>query len=89
MFRARICKAAALMTRLFVLWMVIGGPLLAQEEGGGGDTAAAAASVKGPVWAVAYIVVLVLIGLGTFATVRGSRRRDRGKLVEYEAKVKA
>ena len=87
MFRTRISQIAALMPRLFVLWLMIGGPVFAQEEGG--DTATAAASVKGPVWAVAYIVVLALIGLGTFAAVRGSRRRDRGKLVEYEAKIKA
>lgn len=85
----RISQIAAFMTRLLVLWIVVGGPLLAGEEPSGESAAQAAASVKGPVWAVAYIVVLVLVGLGTFATVRGSRRHDRGKPGEYEAKVKA
>ncbi len=52
------------------------------------DTAAAAESMKGPVWAVAYIVVLLLLALGVFATVRGSKRRDRAKPEEYSATVK-
>lgn len=89
MFRTRrISQFAAFTTRLLIFWTVIGLPVFAGEEGGP-SSAEAAASVKGPVWAVAYIVVLALVGLGTFATVRGSRRRERGKLQEYEAKVKA
>ena len=52
------------------------------------DTAAAAESMKGPVWAVAYIVVLLLIGLGVFATVRGSGRRDRAKPEDYASAAK-
>jgi hypothetical protein len=65
-------------------WAVFGGLALAADEGGT-SAAEAAESVKGPVWAMAYIVILLLVGLGTFATVRGSKRRDRAKPQEFAA----
>jgi hypothetical protein len=69
-----------------VAWTVLGGLVLAADESS--DTAAAAESVKGPVWAVAYIVILLLLALGVFSTVRGSGRRDRAKPEDYTATVK-
>lgn len=72
---------------MLVAWTVVGGLVLAAEEGGP-RADEAAASMKGPVWAVAYIVVLLLVGLGVFCTVRGSKRRDRAKPEEFKAVVK-
>lgn len=80
-------RVALILSMLLVAWTVVGGWVLAAE---GEMTTAqdAAASAKGPVWAVAYIVVLLLVGMGVFATVRGSGRRDRAKPEEFKAVVK-
>ncbi len=80
-------RVAVFLSFLMVAWSVAGGLILAAEEGAT-DTAAAAEAVKGPVWAVAYIVLLLLVAAGVFATVRGSRRRDRAKPEEFKAVVK-
>lgn len=85
-FRSK-SRVAGFLTSLMVAWTLVGGLVLAAEETAE-DSAAAAASMKGPVWAVAYIVVLLLFGLGIFATVRGSKRRDRAKPEDYAATVK-
>jgi hypothetical protein len=71
---------------VLVAWTVVGGLVAAGEEMVTAQDAAA--SAKGPVWAVAYIVILLLVGLGVFATVRGSGRRDRAKPEEFKAVVK-
>ena len=71
-------RIAVFFTMLLGAWIFLGELVLAAEEGGmSADEAAAAA--KGPVWAVAYIVVLLLFGLGVFTTVRSSKRRDQGQ----------
>ncbi len=80
-------RVAVFLTLCMVAWAVVGGLVLAAEEGGA-DSAEAAASMKGPVWAVAYIVILLLLAVGVFATVRGSKRKDRAKPEEYTATVK-
>lgn len=79
-------RVALSLTLLLTAWTVVGGLVLAAE--GSTDTEAAAAAMKGPAWAIAYIVILLLIGLGVFATVRGSRRRDRAKPEEFKAVTK-
>ena len=88
MFLRRIkSRIAVLFTMLLVAWTLVGGMVLAaEEEGGAADKAAKAA--EGPVWAVGYIVVLLLVALGVFTTVRGSKRRDRAKPEDYTATVK-
>ncbi len=80
-------RIAVFLSSLMVAWTIVGGLVMAAEEG---MTTAqdAAASAKGPVWAMAYIVVLLLVGVGVFATVRGSGRRDRAKPEEFKAVVK-
>jgi len=80
-------RIAVFFTLLLVAWTVIGGMVLAQEEGATA-TEQAAASAKGPVWAMAYIVILLLVGLGVFSTVRGSKRRDKAKPDDFQATVK-
>lgn len=80
-------RIAMFLTMLLVAWTFAGGLVVAAEEGGTA-TEKAAAAASGPVWAVAYIVVLLLVGLGVFTTVRGSRRRDRAKPEDYTATVK-
>ena len=83
--RSKSCMAR-LFSMVLVAWTVLGGLVMAAEEMGAADKAAA--SAKGPVWAVAYIVVLLLVAVGVFATVRGSGRRDRAKPEEFKAVVK-
>jgi hypothetical protein len=79
-------RVAVSLTLLVAAWTVVGGLVLAAE--GATDTEAAAAAMKGPAWAVAYIVILLLVGAGVFATVRGSKRRDRAKPEDFKAVVK-
>lgn len=67
-------------------WTVLGSLVLAGEAAT--DTEAAAAAMKGPAWAIAYIVILLLVSLGVFSVVRGSKRRDRDKPEEFQAVVK-
>jgi len=63
----------------------------APAPAGGGedltDSEAAAESAKGPVWALGYIGVLVLVGGGTFCVVRGSKRKARAKPEQYQATI--
>lgn len=80
-------RIAVFLTMLLVSWTFVGGLVLA-AEGEATATEKAAASAAGPVWAVAYIVVLLLVGLGVFTTVRGSKRRDRAKPEDFKATVK-
>lgn len=80
-------RIAILFTMLLVAWTYVGGMVLA-AEGEGTATEKAAEAAKGPVWAVGYIVVLLLVALGVFTTVRGSKRRDRAKPEDYTATVK-
>lgn len=75
-------RIAFLATMVAVAWIAFGGVVLAAEMT---DTEAAAASMKGPVWAVAYIVVLLLSALGVFVTIRSSKRRDRDKPEKFSA----
>jgi hypothetical protein len=85
-----------LLLLMLVGWMALGGIALGQEdemdvlsgetvEGGAVDSAKGA----GPVWAIAYIVVIVLVSAGIFATVRSSKRRDRDKPEQYKATIQA
>ena len=66
-------------------------PAPAPAPAGGGedltDSEAAAESAKGPVWALGYIGVLVLVGGGTFCVVRGSKRKARAKPEQYQATI--
>ncbi len=78
-------RVAVLLTLLLLTWTVAGSLVLAGEPT---DTEAAAAAMTGPVWAVAYIVILLLFAVGVFVTVRGSKRRDRDKPEEFQAVVK-
>lgn len=88
MFSLRsMSRVAVFLSMLLVAWTVFGGLVVAAEEKQA-TVAEAAESAKGPVWAVAYIVILLLVGLGIFATVRGSGRRDRAKPEEFKAVVK-
>jgi protein-S-isoprenylcysteine O-methyltransferase Ste14 len=79
-------RIAVFFTMLLVAWTFVGGFVLA-AEGEGTATEKAAESAAGPVWAVAYIVILLLVALGVFATIRGSKRRDRAKPEDYAATV--
>ncbi len=79
-------RVAVLLTLLLLTWTVAGSLVVAGEEPT--DTEAAAAAMTGPVWAVAYIVILLLFAVGVFVTVRGSKRRDRDKPEEFQAVVK-
>ncbi|MHB8902205.1 MAG: hypothetical protein ACYC6Y_25895 [Thermoguttaceae bacterium] len=79
-------RLAAFLSVLLVAWSVVGGWVVAAEDMVTAQEAAA--SAKGPVWAIAYIVILLLVGLGVFATVRGSGRRDRAKPEEFKAVAK-
>ena len=85
-FCSKLSRLAVFLFTLPAAWNVVGGLAVAAEE----MTTAqdAAASAKGPAWAVAYIVVLLLVGLGIFATVRGSGRRERAKPEEFKPVVK-
>ena len=76
-------RISVFLTMLLVAWTVIGGVVMAAEEGGTSSEKAAAAA-KGPVWAMAYIVVLLLVGLGVIATIRGSKRRDKARPDDME-----